>query len=167
MERDRQASRQRALQQISDRGMDPTSGIALQLLNDVDKAYDQSRAGAQNKLAYDQIQEQRSREQEAQQLLQYLTQLPDAIARGDLDFVQYLNSLMNQPTEQMIGYGATLADLPDKRLQMALQTLGMGPAPASLMSGVQGMINSQQAERMYRQQQTSEYWRRIGASFGV
>ena len=70
MERDRTAARQRALEQIGARGMDPSSGIAQQLLRDVDRAFDEQRTRSQGAIATRQIEEERSRSQEAQQLLQ-------------------------------------------------------------------------------------------------
>ena len=37
------------------------------------------------------------RQRESQQIQEYLMLLPDAIARGDLEYVQFVNALINQP----------------------------------------------------------------------
>ena len=76
IEADRQAARQRALARISQAGYLPSSGTAQELLNQIDTAYDMARAGAQNTLAYGQIGEERSRQQEALSLVSLLQQLP-------------------------------------------------------------------------------------------
>jgi hypothetical protein len=51
IEADRTAAQQRALGRISQQGVDPSSGIALALQNEVDQGYDSARAQAQNQLA--------------------------------------------------------------------------------------------------------------------
>lgn len=157
IEADRQATRQRALQEISRRGLDPSSGIAQELLNQVDRGFDQARAGTQNQLAYRQIQEQRSREQEAQQLLAYIPQAINAAAEGDLSFLNALNVAVNQPQQgavaaaaQSAGLGQTvrneeqarrqeatslaamLQELPSAALQQSLAAIGLAPSPESL-----------------------------------
>lgn len=157
IEADRQAAQQRALQNISARGMDPTSGIAQQLLNDVNASFDRSRAGVQNQLAYKQIEEQRSREQEAQQLLGYIPQAQSAAARGDLEFLQSLDAAVNQPEQgaiasagqsaalgqgvrdeqqvrrqEALAISSMLQQLPTLSLQQAMAAIGQGPSPESL-----------------------------------
>lgn len=76
IEQDRQAARQRALARISQAGYLPTSGVAQELLNQLETGYDVSRAQSQNQLAYQQIAEERAREQEALSLVSLLQQLP-------------------------------------------------------------------------------------------
>lgn len=51
IEADRATAVNRALREISDQGIDPSSGIAQAKLREVNAAYDANRAGAQNKLA--------------------------------------------------------------------------------------------------------------------
>lgn len=183
IERDRQAARQRALENIGARGFDPSSGIAQDLLNQVDRGFDTSRASAQNELGYRQIAEQRSREQEAQQLLesltqlpqatapydqeqqrllQYLAQLPDAAARGDLDFINSVYALINQPGQQGLATSALLADLPVQRTQLALQTLGQGGSPMSAFSGAAQLLQNTQANRYLANQNSANYWYQLG-----
>src|SRR5688572_9415322 len=95
----------------------------------VNRGYDETRAGAQNELAYKQIEEQRSRDQEKQKLLQYAAEAPQAAARGDLSFVQYLNQLINEPGQNALASSALLSDLPVQRTNLAAQVLGLGGQP--------------------------------------
>lgn len=165
MERDRTAANKRALEQIGARGFDPTSGIAQQLLQDVNRAYDEQRTRAQGTIATRQIEEQRSRDQEAQQLLQYLAMLPDATARGDLDFVNYTQNLINQPGQQAMSVSQLLADLPTKRLNDALATLGVAPSMSGANTSAIQLLQQAQQQRYMQQQQAAQYWNSIGRSF--
>lgn len=162
IERDRTASRSRALDNIGSRGFDPSSGIAQDLLNQVDRGYDTERAGAQSELAYKQIMEERSRQQEAQQLLQYAAQLPEASARGDLSFVQYLNDMINQPGQNALATQALLADLPVQRTQLGAQILGLGGQPQSSVPNVMSLLNNAQQNRYMNQQQYANYFGNLG-----
>ena len=51
IEADRTTAVNRAMREISDQGIDPSSGIAQAKLREVNASYDANRAGAQNKLA--------------------------------------------------------------------------------------------------------------------
>ena len=157
IEADRQAARQRALQQISNRGMDPTSGVAQQLLNDVDASFDRTRAASQNTVAYRQIAEQRSREEEAQNILQSIPGAEEAVLRGDMDFIQALNSILNQSQQgaimsagqsaalgervrseeqtrrqEALAIASLLQELPTHALQQSMAAIGGAPSPESL-----------------------------------
>ena len=136
IERDRSAAQRRALERISARGLTPESGIAADLQRLVDEEFNQMRTGAQGGLAQRQIEEQRSREQEAQQLLTFLMQLPDAATRGDLDFLNTVQGYVSQPGTQRIAVGDMLAELPTRRLNDALRVLGVGPTGLSSPTGV-------------------------------
>lgn len=162
LEADRTASRQRALNNVGSRGFDPTSGIAQQLFQDVDRVYDKERTRAHGDIAYEQIQEERSRDQEAQELLKYLTQLPMASARGDLDFVNYLDNLVSRPGEQALGTSALMADLPVQRTRLALEALGLGGQPQSSINGVLQLLDNSQRNRLIDQQSRADFWRNIG-----
>jgi uncharacterized protein YukE len=165
LERDRTAARQRALEQIGARGFDPSSGIAQQLLQDVDRAFDEQRTRAQGTIASRQIDEQRSREQEAQQLMQYLAQLPDATARGDLDFVNYTQGLINQPGTRALTTGQILADIPTQRLNDALATMGVAPSMSGASNSAVQLLQQLQNQRYMQQQQWAQYFGNIGQSF--
>ena len=165
IERDRQATRSRALDNIGSRGFDPSSGIAQDLLNQVDRGYDTQRASAQGEMAYKQINEERSRQQEAQELLKYAAGVPDAAARGDLSFLNYLNQLSNEPGQNALATSSMLADLPVQRTQLGMQALGLGGQPQSGVSGALALLQNAQMQRMYQQQQQGNFWQSIGQSF--
>lgn len=166
LERDRTAANQRALQQIGARGFDPSSGIAQQLLQDVNRAYDEQRTRAQGTIASRQIEEQRGRDQEAQQLMQYLAGLPDATARGDLDFVNYTQGLINQPGQQAMTVSQLLADLPTKRLNDALATLGVAPSMSGAGTNAAQLLQLLQNQRYTNQNQWAQYFGNLGNSLG-
>lgn len=171
IEQDRQAAKQRALLRASQLGHGETSGTVLQALNDVDAGADQSRAAAQNQLAYRQIEEERNRQQEAQQLLTLLAQLPDATARGDLGFINYVQGLINQPGQQGLATGALLADLPVQRTQLGAQLLGLGGSPMSSFPGAMSLLQNSQQQNYLQDQNQAAYLsglgRLIGYSFGL
>lgn len=162
IERDRSAARQRALEHVSARGLRPEDGLAQELMNLVDREYNEYRAKAQGSLASRQIEEQRSREQEAQGLLQYLSMLPDAVARGDLDFVAYVQNLIAQPGQQGLAVGDVLAELPTKRLNDALATLGMGPSIGGASSNAIQMLQLAQNQRAQNSANAAAAWGNIG-----
>jgi hypothetical protein len=172
IEADRQATRQRAMERISARGMDPTSGIAQQLLNDVDASYDRSRAGAQNTLAYRQIEEQRSREREAQDLIASIPGAEEAVLRGDVNFIQVLNNLINQPQQgaimsagqsaalgervradeqnrrqEALAIAGMLQELPTNALQQSMAAIGQAPTPESISNMALQLYGIGQANR--------------------
>lgn len=190
LERDRTAAQKRALEQISSRGYELDSGVAQELLQQVNRAFDEQRTSAQGGIAQRQIEEQRSREQEAQQLLQYLAALPDATARGDLEYVTYVQNLLNQPRQaslatgmaggtgvaqltdlpnqpgmQGLGVAELLAELPAKRLNEALAALGVAPSAGGTTSSLIQLLQQQQQQRAYQQANAANYWAKIGRSF--
>ena len=155
IEADRQAAQQRARGRIGNAGYDPTSGIAQDLLNQVDAGYDRNRAAAQNDLAYRSIAESRSREQEAQSLLGMLPEIQRAGASGDLGLIQALDAALNLPRQQALPLASLQQDLPNRAMQQAMAAMGMGPSPNDLF---------QQAMQMYQvgQQNQSNWWGSLG-----
>ena len=165
IERDRTAAQRRAMEQIGRRRLDPSYGLARQLEMDVNRGLDAYPTRAQGSIASRQIEEQRSREQEAQQLLQLLTQLPDAEARGDLNFVNYVQSLINQPGQQGLTVGGLLADLPTQRLNDALAALGIAPNASNVSAQLLQLLAQQQYQRQVQNQLSAGAWGNIGRSF--
>ena len=154
----------------SERGLAPTSGVAEEMAQLVDRAFNEQRTSAQGGLAQRQIEEQRSRDQEAQQLLQYLTMLPDATARGDLDFVSYVQNLIAQPGQQGVATGDILAELPTRRLNDALATMGIAPNLGNTSATAGQLLQQLQQQRYLQQQQQAGIWNNIGSfipSFGI
>ena len=155
IEADRQAAQQRVRGRIGNAGYDPTSGIAQDLMNQVDAGYDRNRAAAQNDLAYRSIQESRSREQEAQALLAMLPEIQRAGVGGDLGLMQMLDAALNLPRQQALPLASLQQDLPNRAMQQALAAMGMGPSPSDLF---------QQAMQMYQvgQQNQNNWWGSLG-----
>ena len=171
IERDRAAAQRRALERIGARGLTPESGISQALMGDVDRGFDQSRAYAQNELGYRTIQEQRQRQQEAQQLLGLVPQIQRGVATGDLSFLQALDAAANAPREQTINYAAMNQRLPGQAMAEALAAMGAGPSPASvggLASQLFGAQNQQQQFQYQQQQQRNQdqsgWWNMLGAA---
>lgn len=160
MERDRQAARQRAMHNISARGFEPESGIAQELLNQVDRGFDEQRAQAQGQLGYRQIMEQRSREQEAQALLAQIPQLQRAGASGDLDFLQALDAAVNRPSEAQMPLSMLQYQIPQQALQQALAAMGMGPSQNDLFNQAMGLYGVQQQQR----NQGLDWYQTLGAA---
>ena len=121
IERDRSAARQRALGNIGARGLDPSSGIAQELLNLVDRGFDQSRATAQNDLAYRQIDEQRARD---------LASVGMAGQAAGLS--QTVRNEEQSRRQEAMAIASLLQELPTTALQQALAAAGAGPSPESL-----------------------------------
>lgn len=186
IESDRQAALKRALDNIGARGFDPTSGIAQDLLRQVNASFDKERNANQNDLAYKQINEQRSREQEAQQLLQYIPQAQDAAARGDLEFLQMLNQAVNQlgagavtgaaqsaslgaqtraeeqqRRDELLARSGQLYQLPLNAAQLGMAAIGQAPSPTDL---TQQSIQLAQLKQQ-QQGQNANFWLGLGNAF--
>ena len=144
IERDRTAANQRAMQSIGARGLEPTSGIALQLQNDVNQGFDQRRAAAQGDLAYRTINERRSREQEAQALLGLIPQVQRGSSLWNLQFLQYLDDALNRPRQQGLPLSQMLYRLPAQAQADALAAMGMGPGADSIFQQALQMYGAQQ-----------------------
>jgi hypothetical protein len=97
--------------------------------------------------------------------LQYLSQLPDATARGDLDFVNYTQNLIQQPGHQALTAGQLLADLPTQRLNDALATLGVAPSAYGASNNAVQLLQQLQNQRYMQQRQWADYFGNIGRSF--
>lgn len=152
IERDRTAANKRALEQIGARGLTPESGIAMGLQNDVNSVFDRQRAGAQGDLAYKTINEQRSRQQEAQQLLGMVPQVQRAGATGDLQFLSALDSAVNSLGSQGINLATANQRLPSQAMNDALAVMGMGPGADSIYNQALGLYTTQN-----QQSQSSDY----------
>ncbi len=159
IERDRSARKQQALQNIGSRGFDPTSGIAQELLNNVDSVYDKQRAGAQTDLAYRTINEQRAREQEAQQLLAMIPQIQRAGATGDLQFLTQLDQAVTSPLFQGTGLVSQLQQLPSQALRDANMTMGLSPTTGQA-------YNQASQQQQQSQANNAAFWEWFFSQFG-
>ncbi len=186
IEADRQAALKRALDNVGSRGFDPSSGIAQDLLRQVNGTADVARNTSQNALAVRQIDEQRSRQQEAQALLAAIPQAQMAAANGDLSFLQSLNQAVNslgaqagQSATQQVALGQQARDqataqqnellaragqlyqLPLNAAQLGMAALGQAPNPADLTQQTISLaqLASQQGAN------SANFWAQLGASF--
>lgn len=161
IERDRTAANQRALQQIGGRGLTPESGISQELMNQVNSVFDRARAGAQGDLAYRTVNEQRSRQQEAQQLLAAVPQVQRAGATGDLSFLQALDAAVNQPAQQAIGLATANQRLPSMAMDDALRVMGLGgSSPDAVFQQAMGLYGAENQQ----QNQGSDWWQMLGSA---
>jgi hypothetical protein len=146
IENDRSAARQRALERLSARGLDPNSGIAQQVLLEVDKAFDEMRAMNQTALATNELARREDRQGRAQLIGAQLADIPDARSREQLDVFSMLENLQllsrnedQARSREAISYGGVLSDMGPQRLQLAMQAAGMGGNPQGLASTLLGI----------------------------
>jgi hypothetical protein len=144
IERDRTAAQQRALGRISQQGYLPTSGVAYELQNLVDRGFDEDRAQAQGEIAYRQITEERSRDQEALKLLGLIPGL-------ERDVLDYQNSRSGEATDLLgliPGTERSATTFQDNRTQAGLDLLGLIPGlhsgGATQALAFQGMLDAAQ-----------------------
>lgn len=186
IEADRQASLKRALDNIGSRGFDPTSGIAQDLMLQVNNSADRARNTSQNALATRQINEERSRQQEAQALLAMIPQAQMAAANGDLGFLEALSAAANKlgagatdyasqaaalsgqarseanaQQDQLLARGGQLYQLPMNAAQGAMAALGQAPNPSDMTA--QTIQLAQLAQN--QSANNSNFWLQLGASF--
>mgnify|MGYP001566350480 CR=1 FL=1 len=146
IEADRQAAQQQALYNISARGLTPESGISQALANEIDAGYNRTRAGAQNRLAYQQINERRGREQEAQQLLASIPNIQRQAVGGDLDLMQMLDAALNTPRQQGAQYARQIQQLPGEAIRDAGFALGQGPTTGEAYNQAANLYGAQQQQ---------------------
>jgi hypothetical protein len=156
IERDRQASHRRSLERTSARGMAPTSGLAELDAQNIDQSFDRLRAGSQNQLAYRQINEQRSREQEAQALLAAIPQTQRAAAQGDLGFLQALDAALNGYRDRGAQVATQQQQMGSLALRDALAAMGMAPSADNQFAQMMQMYQLQQ-------QNSLPWWQALGS----
>lgn len=191
IERDRTAAIDRAMAEISRRGLDPSSGIAQQMLLEVNRQFDQARAQEQGAMGRARVEQRMQRQGEAfdvqtaidallnqrrtqrtslaqnladwtagrgeraAELYGTLAEIPTVRAQQQLQGAQTLDALSQavrgeeqSRRSEALALQGLLAELPERRLQLALATLGQGSTPESLMAsltGLAGLANQRQA----------------------
>lgn len=127
MERQRTAAKQQAIQRLSARGIDPSSGIAQQTLNDIDNSFNTIRSTAQSKFTTDAIHQSQQNAQQAAVLGPQISQLEQGnfnTQEGRLD--------------QAVNLASIIPTLSWNRLQ-STQTPSMDPSSLlSLLNTFQG-----------------------------
>ena len=128
LERLRKARKDQVLQQLSARGIPPTSGVAISMLQDVDRQFDSARASTQRNIAGQAAQERQSRMLQAVNLLGNLAGTQDT--RADKAF-QYQNVPLN---------------LADRAWNQAFQLYGSNN-PLALVNPLLQLSSQQQGQR--------------------
>lgn len=169
IEQDRKAARDRVMERLSARGIDPKSGIAQQALLDVDKAFDALRGSTQTQLAGNELARREDRAQRAQAIGAQLADIPDQRAREQLDVYSTLANLSqlarnenDARAREAVSYGGALSDLGPQRLQLAMQAAGMGGNPSSLGSLLTQIAGLNQNASAYNAQNSNSLWSGLG-----
>lgn len=174
IETDRAAAKQRVLERISARGLTPDSGIAQQMLLEVDKAFDAMRGTTQTTLTTNDLNRREDRKQRAAAIGGQLVDIPEARAREQLDVFQALEILAQTArgedearSREAINYAGGLNDLTAQRLQMAMSAAGMGGNPSSLMSGLTSIANLNQNAALLNQRNSGSMWSGLGSVMAI
>ena len=139
LESARTARKQQVIQQLSARGIAPTSGVALQMLADVDRQFDAQRSQLQGQLA----------SQAAQQVVARQLQALQALSG--------LASTENQRLDAAYGYRTVPMQLADRAFTQASGLLGQQGNPASLINPLL-QLQSQQYGQSQASQQALGYF---------
>lgn len=126
IEKLRQARRQQVMQQLSQRGITPNSGVAIQMLQDVDRQFDGLRTQQQRSIAAQGAQESQARMLQAVQLLSGLA------------------GTENQRLNEAFGYRAVPMQLADRAFNQASQFYGMAGNPLAGLGGYSQLAGMQQ-----------------------
>ena len=170
IEQDRSAAKQRILTEISRRGIDPKSGIAQEMLAEVDRGFDAIRGTTQTQLASTEMARREDRASRAQSIGAQLADIPDARAREQLDVfgaLEKLSMLARQEDEarsrEAISYGGVLSDMGPQRLQLAMQAAGMGGNPSSLGALLTQIAGMNQNASAFNQGNSNSLWSGLGS----
>lgn len=171
IERDRQAARKRALERISAMGYTPESGVAQQLLQEIDREFDAMRASTQTALTTNDIQRRESRASRADSMQSALYDISEARSQEALDVfgaIEALSALARSEDEarnrEQISLGGALADLGPQRLQLAMQAAGMAGNYTPLSSTLMALAGLNQNAALMNSQQRSSWMRGIGST---
>jgi hypothetical protein len=144
----RDAMRQQIMQRASQRGLDPSSGIVQDEINQLDRSLSQTRSQRQGQFAANAVNLDRQNQQLSGQVLAQIAALQEQNYAGNENrALQALNLLSQIPA------------LADKRLGLALQSMGGQQSnPSSLMQ----LLSTFQRQGMDQQTQDSNFWAQIG-----
>ena len=170
IERDRTAAKQRMLEQLSARGLDPDSGIAQEALLRVDAAFDASRAEAQREIALNELSRRDERQNSAVDMAAVAADAWNSMGREKLDLGSALEQLSRGVRSEESGRRnealalvTLLAELGPQRMQQALAVLGQGESPASLLNSIAQINNVNNQNTALNNQNTQGYWSGLGS----
>lgn len=150
MERQRQARKQQALTQMAAHGMGPNDGPTIDLMNQIDRQFDQSRTQTQGQIATNEIG------------LGQQNQAKAASVGSDLaNLSQGIFNQQDQRENQAVSLAKTIPDLAQQRMSQAIQLLsGSTVNPASLLSSQQGF----QQQGMNQNANDAQFWQSLLAN---
>lgn len=206
IEQDRKAAQDRAMAEMSQRGIDPSSGIGQQMLLEVNRQFDQSRAVEQGNLGRARVEQRQANQAEAfnvqtaleallnsrrsqrtdlaqtladwtanrgeraTQLYGTLAEIPTARAQQQLQGAQTLESLSQSVRgeeqsrrSEALALQGLLAELPERRLQLALATLGQGSTPESMMGSLTSLASLSNQRAATQAAQSQANWTGMGS----
>jgi hypothetical protein len=140
IEQDRTAAQQQALNRISQQGIDPGSGIALALQNEVDSTFNQSRAAAQNQLGIKRVEDRNARDQTMFDIAQIAETLKMQGKSAAVGAASGANSAWYNRQGLRAGTASDLANALPQRLSAQIQ-------PAATLSGLSANTRSEQDAR--------------------
>lgn len=156
MTQTRDAQKQQILEQAARRGLGPTSGPVLQMLQDVDKNYSQSRTQVQSGFAKHAIDVDKQQHGQAAQVGQMLQALQQGQLTGN-----------EGRALQAVGLMGQIPALADSRLGAANQTMAATNAPlATMLSYILNQQGQQDQQARFDSAQNQAYWQQIGQLLG-
>lgn len=152
IEQDRAASLRRSQQRTAARGMLPSSGLAELQDQQVDLEYDRLRGAAQRDLGINAINKQNQ-------------DLAQALTLGQLAGVAIPEQQRAEDASrrnEAVSRAMALYNLPRKAQADAMSVLNGTPMPGDLFSQAIQLMQAQESQRRYTQQQNQQFWLSIG-----
>ena len=129
-------ARQRALEELGTFGRAPTSGLNLQVLRDISESFNQQRTGAEASFGQYAIGERQRRLDQALGLSGQLAEIPRTLSADEAT-----------RRREALATAGLLSELPERRLQLALATLGQQPPPPSLFANLAQLVSLGQGQQ--------------------
>jgi len=174
IEQDRAAAKKRVAEQMARRNIGPESGVFIDAMLQVDKAFDGMRGVTQTQLTTNDLARREDRQQRAEGLGAQLVDIPQMRQREQLDVFQALELLSQAArnedegrAREAISYSGALADLGPKRLQLAMAAAGMGGSPDSMLNGLLGVANMNNNAALLNRSNSSNLWSGLGSIAAV
>jgi len=174
LEHQRQQALQNVTEQMASHGHGQTSGTLAEALRQTNQYFDQLRAQKQNAFDQQVIAMQEDRRNQVVDLSKAISDAQQGRIGSQLSLSGNLSGLVanDQDTQlsrdaQAVASGAALAELPERRLQLALQTYGVGGGPTTPLSQtaiqLQNMLTNNQ---LIAQQQRNSFAQGMGNYIG-
>jgi hypothetical protein len=160
MEQDRAAAKRREADRLMRLGHDPQSGTIVEALKMIDASYDRARAGSENELLLYGIDERQRRGAEAVGLGDFIQAQTEGRSREQLttaglaaDVEGGARAEDEARKREALSVAALPVELSQNRLQMGLQSLGLGGSPESILNSLLGINQTATAQNIASQQQ--------------